>query len=87
MVVDPGAYENYVERLKRVRKEKSQEAMRQNTKPGSGNFFKRNKSNPRLLDNILLTDASENIRKEKINIKSLDKVNFRYYMSALITTP
>lgn len=73
LVVDPGAYENYVERLNRLRKEKDLIAYKENTKPGSGNFF-RNKSNPRLLDHVIITDVNEIKKKESINIKSLDKV-------------
>jgi len=48
-------------------------AYKENTKPGSGNFF-RNKSNARLLDQVLITDVNEVKKKDSIHIKSLDKV-------------
>jgi hypothetical protein len=60
-----------------LRNEKNLTAYKENTKPGSGNFF-RNKSKTRLLDKVLLTDIDENKRKECINIKSLDKVKIFY---------
>lgn len=50
-------------------------AQKENTKPGSGNYFKnKSKSKPRLLDQVLKTDINESKRSEFINIKSLDKV-------------
>ena len=78
LVVDPGAYENYVERLSRLRKEKNMIAYKENTKPGSGNFF-RNKSNARLLDQVIVTDVNEIKKKETINIRSLDKVKLIFF--------
>jgi hypothetical protein len=58
-----------------MRQNKSLIAKKENTKPGSGNYFKnRSKSNGRLLDQILITDINESKRSEIVNIKSLDKV-------------
>jgi len=51
-------------------------AKKENTKPGSGNYFKnKSKSNARLLDQVLITDINESKRSEIVSIKSLDKVN------------
>jgi len=85
LVVDPGAYENYVERLIKSRDDKYKIAYKENTKPGSGNFF-RNKSKQRLLDQVLITDMDEHKRKKIVHIKSLDKVMKNFYNLATITT-
>jgi hypothetical protein len=62
-----------------MRQNKSLIAKKENTKPGSGNYFKnRSKSNARLLDQILITDINESKRSEIVNIRSLDKVKIIY---------
>lgn len=63
-----------------MRQNKSITAKKNNTKPGSGNYFNnRSKSNARLLDQILITDINESKRSEIVNIRSLDKVRYFYY--------
>ena len=69
---------NYFERQNKMRLNKYLTAKKENTKPGSGNYFStRSKSKPRLLDRVLITDLNESKRSEVINIKSLDKVKLK----------
>ena len=66
-----------------MRQNKFLTAKKENTKPGSGNFFRnKSKSKPRLLDQVLVTDINESKRSEVVNIRSLDKVNFCFNSKA-----